>query len=218
MALPISQDPDLPLGDRESGPRSALSPPWFKDETLSLAERIEKAPAEGRVKGWLMQSIVDNAKRHGVELLTPRRYLGFKDYPVREYLEVLAQAAVRVRPGRPSLETLRLLGQGVFPSFAESLFGKVILVGLGKGHDGARTGLRMVTQVYKMTSNHAVARFSEISDNEALIELSNVWSFPDSYHVGIFEGAARGFGGSVKVEIRGRSLSEAALQFVWRDE
>lgn len=191
--------------------------PWFEDPKLALAERIAKAPANGRVKGWLMQSLVDNAKRHGVDIAGDRRYLGFKDYPVGEYLELLAEAAVRVRPGRPAEETLRALGQGVYPSFAQSLFGKVILVGLGKGHDGARKGLRMITHVYKMTSNHAVARFTELSENEAIIELSNVWSFPDSYHVGIFEGAAQGFQGRVKVEIRNRSLSSAVLYFVWHD-
>lgn len=201
---------------RGSGTHTS-SKPWFEDPTLALAERIARAPHDGRVKGWLMQSIVDNARRHGVDVAGDRKYLGFKDYPVREYLELLAEAAVRVRPGRPAEETLRTLGQGVFPSFAESLFGKVILVGLGKGHDGAKTGLRLITQVYKRTSNHAVARFSKPSDNEAIIELSNVWSFPDSYHVGIFEGAAQGFQGRVTVEIRSRSLSEAVLYFLWND-
>lgn len=211
---PVSTAQPSPL----SGAHTSQSKPWFEDPTLALAERIAQSPANGRVKGWLMQSIVDNAKRHGVDLGGDRKYLGFKDYAVREYLELLAEASVRVRPGRPAQETLRTLGQGVYPSFAQSLFGKVILVGLGKGHEGARTGLRMITHVYKMTSNHAVARFSEPSENGAIIELSNVWSFPDSYHVGIFEGAAHGFQGSVKVEIRSRSLSEAVLYFLWNDD
>lgn len=180
-----------------------------------MTERLAGAPVDGLVKGWLCQSIIENAKRHGVDLELERRYLGFKDYPVREYLELLAQAAVTVRRHEPAWQTLRVLGHGVYDSFSQSLFGKVITAGLGKGHDGARTGLRMIAYVYKRTSNHAVVRVTEPSDDVAIVELSDVWSFPDAYHVGIFEGAARGFGGDVRVEIARRSLSEASLKFQW---
>jgi uncharacterized protein (TIGR02265 family) len=189
--------------------------PWLDDPSLSMAERLAQAPSDGLVKGWLCQSIIENAKRHGVDLVLERRYFGFKDYPVREYLELLAQAAVTVRREEPAQRTLRVLGQGVYESFSQSLFGKVIMAGLGKGHEGARTGLRLIAHVYKRTSNHAIARFTEPADDVALVELSNVWSFPDAYHIGIFEGAARGFGGDVRVEIEKSSLSEASLKFQW---
>jgi uncharacterized protein (TIGR02265 family) len=198
-----------------SEPTDGRPRPWLDDPTLSLRERLNGAPSDGRVKGWLFQSVIDNAKRSGIELSTTRRYLGFKDYHVTEYLELLGQASVMVRPGQPARDTLRLLGRGVFDSFSGSLFGKVVLSGLGRDHSGARTGLRWVTQVYKMTSNHAVARFTESGDDVAVIDLDNVWSFPDAYHVGVFEGAARGFGGDVRVDIKGRSLSAATLTFTW---
>ena len=90
------------------------------------------------------------------------------------------------------METLRLLGRGVYDTFAKSLFAKVILASLGSGHSGARTGLKWIAHVYKLTSNHAVARFQEVNDTVAMIELESVWSFPDSYHVGIFEGRRGG--------------------------
>lgn len=189
--------------------------PWLDEPSLMLAERLAKAPEDGVVKGWLCQSIVENARRFGVELAIERRYLGFKDYPVREYLELLAQAACTVRPEEAPRETLRVLGQGVYESFAQSLFGKVLIAGLGKGREGAQTGLRLVARVYKMTSNHAVARVDKPSNDVTVIELSDVWSFPDAYHVGIFEGAARGFGGNVSATVESRSLSEATLTFTW---
>jgi hypothetical protein len=89
------------------------------------------------------------------------------------------------------------------------------MASLGSGHSGARTGLKWIAQVYKLTSNHAIARFQEKSDTVAVVELEDVWSFPDSYHVGIFEGAANGFGGKVAAKIEPRSLSSAALTFEW---
>lgn len=204
---PISSKRLIGAGDRS----------WLDDPSLALRERIEQAPADGLVKGWLFQSVVENAKRHGVELDVEHRYLGFKDYPVREYLELLGQAAVRVKRDRPPAATLRELGRGVYASFSQSLFGKVVLAGLGSGHAGARTGLLWITRVYKMTSNHAVATFSEPMENVAVIELSNVWSFPDAYHVGIFEGAATAFGGTVRVESQSHTLSSATLTFTWRE-
>jgi len=206
-------DSSLPV----SSPRSldGQSRPWLDDPTLALRDRLAGAPADGLVKGWLFQSVAENAKRNGVELRTARRYLGFKDYAVAEYLELLGQAAVMVRPGQPARETLRALGRGVFASFSSSLFGKVILSSMGRDHAGARTGLRWITQVYKMTSNHAVARITEPAEDTAMIELENVWSFPDAYHVGIFEGAAQGFGGEVVVQVVAHSLSTATLTFTW---
>jgi len=191
--------------------------PWLDDPSLRMPERLAQAPTDGVVKGWLCQSIIENAKRHGVDLVLERRYFGFKDYPIREYLELLAQAAVMVRRDEPAWQTLRVLGQGVYTSFSQSLFGKVITAGLGKNHEGARTGLRLVAHIYKRTSNHAVAEVIEPAEDVAIVELSHVWSFPDAYHVGIFEGAARGFGGDVKVDIEKSTLSEASLKFQWQE-
>lgn len=197
--------------------RSASGKPWLDEPTLELRARIAGAPSDGSVKGWLIHSVVENAKRAGVELDTPRRYVGFKDYPVAEYLDLLGQAAVRVDPRRPPLQTLRALGRNVFEAFSTSLFGKVIVAGLPSGHAGARTGLQWISRVYKMTSNHARVSFVEPSDDVAIVTLDDVWSFPDAYHVGIFEGAATGFGGNVTVKVVRRSLCSAVLTFQWND-
>jgi uncharacterized protein (TIGR02265 family) len=206
---------DVPLRSTASiVPRHARS--LWEDPSLELRERLDGAPSDGLVKGWLFQSVVKTASVHGVDVAGVRRWLGIKDYSVTDYLELLAQAAVLVHPGRPARETLRVLGRGVYASFADAVLGKVVLASLGDGHHAARTGLRWVTHVYKLTSNHAVAKFTEISDRASVIHLSNVWSFPDAYHVGIFEGAAHAFGGDVGVSVESISLSEAKLTFTWR--
>jgi uncharacterized protein (TIGR02265 family) len=139
------------------------------------------------------------------------RHLTFKDYPLAEYLELLGRAACLVQPQLTPKETLRLLGRSVYPTFAQSLVGKVFISGFGSGHEGARTGLRLVTHVYKLTSNHAVANLTQGSDGVSRVELENVWTFPDSYHAGIFEGAAEAFGGRASIEVQARSLCSATL-------
>jgi uncharacterized protein (TIGR02265 family) len=198
-----------------SSPPRAESRRWLDDPYLSLRQRISGAPSNGLVKGWLFHSVIDGAKRHGVELGGARRF-AFKDYSVADYLDLLGEAAVRVHPQRSPKETLRLLGRGVYPSFANSLVGKVIVTGLGSGHAGARSGLRWVAHVYKLTSNHAVAKVTEQGDHVSIVDLEDVWSFPDSYHAGIFEGAADAFGGRVSVDVASRSLSSATLTLTWQ--
>ena len=201
----------VPLSSNATHARS-----FWDDPALELRKRLDGAPSDGLVKGWLFQSVVKTANAHGVDVAGVRRWHGIKDYPVADYLELLAEAAVRVYPERPARETLRMLGRGVYASFADAVLGKVVLATLGDGHHAARAGLKWVTHVYKLTSNHAVAKFTEISDRAAVIHLSNVWSFPDAYHVGIFEGAAHAFGGDVGASVESISLSEAKLTFTWR--
>lgn len=196
-------------------PPSAGAQPWMDEPSLCLRQRLAGAPPDACIKGWLFRSLVDAAKRHDVDLRASRR-LGFKDYPLSEYLELLGEAAYRVRPDESPKETLRLLGRGAHPAFAQSLFGKVILSGLGTGHQGARTGLGWVAHVYKLTSNHAVATITHRPNNVSLIELENVWTFPDSYHAGIFEGAAEAFGGRVVVNVQVKSLCSATLTLRWQ--
>src|SRR6185295_1124603 len=116
---------------KESAPAPASATgasqwPWLSEPSLRLRERLAGVPSDGLVKGWLIHSIVENAKRAGVELATDKKYQTFRDYPIREYLELLGQAAVRVEPAKPPTETLRELGRGVYATFAKSLFGKVI--------------------------------------------------------------------------------------------
>jgi len=201
-----SHDPRLPREVRS----------WREEPSLQLRQRLDGAPSDGLVKGWLFKSVVETASAYGVDVAGVRRWAGLKDYPVADYLELLAESAALVHPERPHRETLRMLGRGVYESFADAVLGKVILASLGDGHHGARTGLRWVARVYKLTSSHAVATFTELSERASVIHLSNVWSYPDAYHVGIFEGAAHAFGGDVAVSVESISLSEAKLAFTWR--
>jgi uncharacterized protein (TIGR02265 family) len=195
-----------------------LSPEaWLEEPSLALRERIAGAPARGHVKGWLVHSIIENAKRHGVTLAVERSYLGFKEYPIREYLQLLAQAAVRVEHGRPPVDTLRELGRGVYGAFTSSMVGKVVRAGLGDGRAGARSGVGFIARIYRMTSDHTAVECETSADDVTTVRLSNVWSFPEAYHLGIFEGAARAFGGDVTAEVSDVTLSSATLTFRWKD-
>jgi len=201
---PVSTPPGAELG------------PWQDDPYLSLKQRVAAAPADGLVKGWLFRSVIESARRLNVDL-DPSRRLTFKDYPLPEYLQLLAKAACLVEPQRSPKDTLRLLGRSVYPTFAQSLMGKVLISGLGSGRDGARTGLRLVTQVYKLTSNHAQATIAQDADGVSHVQLENVWTYPDSYHAGIFEGAARAFGGKASVDVQTWSLCSATLTLRYID-
>ena len=190
-------------------------PEW--DAPLDLDERLPALPEDAVVRGWVLQSVLDAARREGVELPGKSRYGRFRDYPLGDYVALLVTASKEVRPEQPPRRTLYELGLGIFPAFAATLTGRVALRALGGGDEPARAGLDLMSRLYKVTSKGSSrARLLEIGNGFAVIRLEHVWSFPDSYHVGVFTGAALGvFELEPSILVRSTSLSDAELLISW---
>lgn len=185
-------------------------PDW--SEPLDTETRLESAPAKGMVKGWLLKSVVRRADQRGITL-TEKKYHGFRSYPVQEYLRLLDQAAQQLEPKVPPKETLRRLGHEVYPAFRDSTVGRVVLAGFGEQGDASLRGLRWLSKGYRVASPHTRVRAAVVEPGHALLHLDRVWSFPDSYHVGIFQGAAEGHWNS-HVDIKTYAVSPCE---VWLD-
>jgi hypothetical protein len=80
-----------------------------------------------------------------------------------------------------------------------------------------RAGLDLMSRLYWLTSKGSShAELLEMADNFAVIRLRHVWSFPDSYHVGVFLGAAAGvFEIEPSILVRTTSLCDAELLLSW---
>lgn len=190
-------------------------PDW--DAPLDLEQRLATVPENSFVRGWVLQSIVDGAKREGVTLEGRSHYGRFRDYPLSEHLELLAAAAEQVHPGEPPRKTLVELGRGVFPAFLATLTGRLALRALGGKEQPIRAGLDLMSRLYSVTSKgRSHAELLEIGDAFAVIRLRQVWTFPDSYHVGVFIGAATGvFEIEPSILVRMTSLCDAELLLSW---
>jgi uncharacterized protein (TIGR02265 family) len=190
-------------------------PDW--DAPLDTEERLKAVPADGVTRGWVLQSVLDAARREGVELPGKASYGRFRDYPLREYVELLVSASELVRPEQPPRRTLFELGRGVFPGFASTLTGRVALRALGGIAEPARAGIELMSRLYRVTSKgRSAAELLEMGDSFAVIRLTGVWTFPDSYHLGVFVGAGQGvFGLEPSILVRTTSLCDCELLLSW---
>jgi uncharacterized protein (TIGR02265 family) len=192
-------------------------PDW--DAPLDLEQRLSSVPDNSIVRGWVLQSVVDSARREGVTLAGKPRYGRFRDYSLREHLELLAAAAEQINPGEPPRRTLFELGRRVFPAFATTFTGRLALRALGGKQQPVRAGLDLMSRLYRMTyKGRSYAELLEIGDGFAVIRLRQVWTFPDSYHVGVFLGAAEGvFDVEPAILVRATSLCDAELLLSWTE-
>ncbi len=157
---------------------------------LDLEHRLDQAPKDGKVLGWMFNSVLDLADRRGVPLHEASRFTPFASYPLADYLRLLALAAERMDATASPRENLYALGLEVYGAFTESFMGRMVSTALGQG-GSARDALRWVARSYRLTSEHTRAIVVLNVEGRAIVHLRNVWSFPDVYHVGVFEGAAR---------------------------
>jgi uncharacterized protein (TIGR02265 family) len=190
-------------------------PDW--EAPLDLEERLAALPEDAVTRGWVLQSVLDAARREGVTLGGKPSYGRFREYALRDYLELLVLASGEVRPEEAPRRTLFELGRGVFPAFASTLTGRVALRALGGGDDPARAGIELMSRLYSVTSRgRSTAELLEIGEGFAVIRLRWVRSFPDSYHVGVFTGAALGvFSLEPSILVRSTSLCDAELLLSW---
>lgn len=185
---------------------------------LDTRKRLDACPPTATVKGVLLRAIVERAARAGVQLENvDSRYVAFKNYPLHEYIQLLATTAESWRPARPPRETLKELGSLVFPTVKSSLVGKVFFSMFGNSAEEGTGALRVIAQAYKLVTNHARAELLTIDDQagHAVVRLEDVWSFPDCYHLGILEGAGRAYNPSVTCLVRERSMSAVDIRLEW---
>src|SRR5262245_47380584 len=84
---------------------------------LDVGGYFEGVPAKGSVKGRFFRALVGDPGDPARPRVGQERYLAFRDYPMREYLELLLETA-RVRyPGIPHREALRRIGSGAYTLF-----------------------------------------------------------------------------------------------------
>lgn len=196
-----------------SGPVSARASRPDTDAwgLLQLPERHAGVAPDAQLKGLVFQSAVDLARAAG-KSPGRERYLAFKDYPFTEWLDVLVESARAAHPRLPPRDSLRRMGQLVFPRFEVSTLGKVILGAAGRN---VAASLRVIPRVYAALGHSGTATVREAGHDHASIELRGFWDFPDAYHVGLFEGclSSLGHAGTVRAEVR--SLCDADLDLRW---
>lgn len=186
----------------ESGHPTSKVRANFAKEYEELESLIALTPETATVKGMFLSSFLESLDRGGYARPTEQRFLSFKDYPLRVFMQLMLEAISTAWPTLPPTAGLRRLGQGAYPTLAESVVGRVLFSVAGRNFG---TALQLTEKAYRVSLNPGVARLASLTEKTAVLEMRDIWNFADCYQVGVMEGAMVAY--RVKGEVRAQKLS-----------
>jgi uncharacterized protein (TIGR02265 family) len=179
---------------------------------LDTEERLAHAPRDRTVKGMVLESIaevvVESCGRAEARI---GPYMAFADYPIHELLELLPRAASLAFPHMPQRKAMCFMGRRAFFAIRRSMAGKALFAIAGRRFESA---LPLVTRAYSMVSG-ANVRLAHSGPNEAVVELRDIWAYPDCYHPGLFEAALDDYETQGLVLVRRLSLCDVDVGIQW---
>lgn len=193
-------------------PAGFVAPNW--NGAPDLSAYLAEAPTDGTSKGFNFTTAMAAAGVRPTDVGARDRYVSFKDYPLPEYLRVLYSCAERVDGAGSVRQALRIMARPVYARFADSMVGRVIFAAVGRDPGLA---LKLTPKVYGIVGSPGSCRLVNLEPGCGMVELRNVWSFGEAYHVGIFEGAGAALGTPATVHIRSHSLCDFDLWVSWKD-
>lgn len=153
-------------------------------ELRELLEHIDQTPRDHIVKGMYVGGILDTLKAHKVSHQRAS-VQAFKDYPLRDYMELLLDAALTLYPRQGAAEGLRNLGRLAIPTFANSIVGSVVMGTVGRSWE---FGLKCVAKGYEVSLRPGKCTVVSLGSGRVTVQLRSVWNFGTSYQVGVIEG------------------------------
>jgi uncharacterized protein (TIGR02265 family) len=193
-----------------SAPAGFLAPD--DSRPLDVEEVVRETPADAAVRGMFFNTYLAEAKRRGVSLSDPGSYVGFKFYPLHQWQRFIVDVAARLHPGLPLRGALRQVGLSAYPTFADSIVGRVVFGVLGK--DLGRI-LRVASKGFEHSLNSAHVELVSGDERSVRLHLAGVYGFIDSYNVGVFEGAFKACDREGSVFYRSIAPGEAEIICQW---
>jgi uncharacterized protein (TIGR02265 family) len=184
-------------------------PPW--NAPLKVQDYIANAPALPS-KGMFLSCVTRLAKeRSGKDIGRPH-YTAFKDYPSKEWLELLPECAKLAFPHLPLRSALFEIGAHVYTTFAESTIGVVVMSVAGRDVHAA---LKLVTRAYDSVGAEGRVKLAELEERRAVVEMRNLWDYPDCYQPGVLAAGVRAYGETPRVRIREHTKCDVDIELTW---
>jgi uncharacterized protein (TIGR02265 family) len=199
--------------------RDGFEKPTFVHD-VDVERYLAACPAGATTRGTFFQHVRDHVCRslqrdpdrlyQGVER---RGWQPFFSYPLAQFMRLAHNAAGLLYPNRPSSDALRRIGQLSFPSLAATMAGRVVLFALGDRLDDV---VLAAPTAYRLTLPSAVVNVRQVSERRYRYEMRSVHSFVDSYHYGVFEGAALALDHPLHITLRRHErLCDADFEVAW---
>jgi uncharacterized protein (TIGR02265 family) len=177
---------------------------------IDIDARIADTPPAATAKGMFFETLAKSARKFGVAC--EPRYVPFRDYPLRDFMRLLADYGRARYPSHSIREAMRRAGWEAFPALMSSVAGRVLYA--FAGHD-VQAALRLAPQAYKHSLSHCSVTARVCTSGQAVLELRDVWNFPECYQVGVIEGGCRAYGTAPRVRVRIHSHSSVDLLVRW---
>ena len=188
---------------------------------LDLSSYLANTPVHATCKGLFFQDVLAVVKAAAPAMTAQRlpqlaqRYAAFKDYPLRDHMELTSKVAGILYPDVSTREGLRRLGWLVYPGFAESLVGKVIFTMFG--HDLDRV-YELGPRSFPASMSHGRAESVRMGERHWRITFREIYGFLDCYYVGVLEGPIRRAHKKYFVSFRAKSLADGVMDVRWSDD
>lgn len=188
---------------------------------IDLAKYVRACPSSATTRGAFYQGLVDHAEEQlgripdGLyEGVSRQQWIVFKKYPLRDFLQLAANVAGAVYHLLPLAEGLRRLGWTAFPTFRNTMAGRVVLYALGNRVEDV---LDTAPRAYQLVLPEADVRVSWPEVRRCRLEMRAVYNFVDTYQYGVLEGTllAHGFAPSIAVKVLANPC-DADFELTWR--
>lgn len=184
--------------------------PFDAEAPLDVAARIRATPPNITAKGMFFEHLARSARQLGVRC--EERYVAFRDYPLREFMQLTAEYGAARHPRLPAREALRRVGWDAFSTLMGSVVGRVLFTFAGRDLVAA---LRLARDAYKRTVSSGTVTTRLVSSHQAVLEFRGIWNFTDCYQLGAIEGGCRAFEKNPVISLRVHSECDVDMLIRW---
>jgi uncharacterized protein (TIGR02265 family) len=187
-------------------------PNW--NASIDFDARLAAIPANATTRGMFLSLLLQSVGPNAAPSVRSRRYLAFKKYPLREYVELLAQCCADPGSRTSDAQRVRQLGRAVYPNYAKTITGTAIFAAAGHNY---RRVLELCPAAYRIAVEPSEVIVRSITDGHAVIELRGLWNVPDFHQVGIFEGAMQVCRAQGAIRVQAIDFGAADLEITWHE-
>lgn len=172
-------------------------PKW--DAPYDVEAEIMAAPEDATVRGMFFDFTIERTERTTGERIDYTSRIAFGKYSMREYMRLVARAAAMMYPAVSKREGIRRLGQVVFEDFCETMVGRAIFSVGGRNLERLCT---LAPKAYEVSYEPARVQTSLRGPQHAHVILAPMYVFPETFHVGAWEGAGKFCGVEAVVRVQ----------------
>lgn len=185
---------------------------------LDVEGSIARVPSDASCKGMYFADLVAILRKTGndgdsrVAELVAKRYVAFRDYPLVDHMRMTAVASRLSFPDCCTREAMRRFGRKAFPTFVQSLIGRIVFKTLGPDLDQI---FAAGPKSFEVSLSRGRATATKLGNAHWRYEFREMYGFLDTYYVGVIEGPIQKYGFVPEMRLSLDSPSDGVMTIRW---